>query len=187
MANTVVFGIYMTRDAVEHAVEDMKTAGFRNEDISLLFTASVGAQNLVSERKTKAQKGAAAGAASGAVVGGTLGWLAGIGSLVIPGVGPFIAAGPLMGALAGAGAGGTVGGLAGALIGLGMPEYEAKRCHASIKEGAILVSVHSGDSACINKAEEIMEATGAQAISSTAEVSYYGASDETMPAHRSVA
>jgi hypothetical protein len=187
MADTVVFGIYRTRDAVEQAVEDMKNAGLLSEDISLLFTTSVGTQSLVPEKNTKAPEGAATGAASGAVVGGALGWLAGIGSIAIPGLGPFIAAGPIMGALAGAGMGGTVGGLAGTLIGLGMPEYEAKRYDGSIKEGAILVSVHSDDSECIKKAEEILQATGAQAISSTAEVSDDDASDELMPTRRSAA
>src|ERR1022692_4807733 len=107
MANTAVFGIYATRDAVEHAVDDMKGAGFRSTDISVLYTTDMGTQNFAPEKNTKAPEGASTGAASGAVVGGTLGWLAGIGSLAIPGLGAFIAAGPIMGALAGVGVGGT--------------------------------------------------------------------------------
>jgi len=179
MAKTVIFGIYTARDAVEHAVDDMKIAGFRSADISVLFTANVDSRDFAPEKNTKAPEGVAAGAASGAVVGGTLGWLAGIGSLAIPGLGAFIAAGPIMGALAGVGAGGTLGGLAGALIGLGVPEYEAKRYNGSIKEGAILLSVHSDDIECTKKAEEILEATGAQAISSTDEATAYH--DQPMP------
>ena len=177
MAKTVVFGIYTARDAVERAVEEMKSAGFRSTDISVLFTASEGTQDF--EENTKAPEGAATGGASGAVVGGTLGWLAGIGSLAIPGLGAFVAAGPIMGALAGVGVGGTVGGLAGALIGVGIPEYEAKRCNGSIKDGAILLSVHSDDTEYTKKAEEILKATGAQEISSTEEASAYD--DQPMP------
>src|SRR5205807_3353195 len=121
------------------------------------------------EKSTKAPEGTATGATSGAVVGGTLGWLAGIGALAIPGLGPFIAAGPIVAALAGAGAGGVVGGITGALVGMGIPEYEAKRYEGRVKEGGILLSVHSDNSDWTRKAKEILERTGAEDISSTGE------------------
>src|SRR5258706_4686024 len=127
MANTAVFGIYSTRRQVENAVDELKAAGFRSTDISVLFPENVGTKDFAHEKGSKAPEGASAGAGTGAVVGGALGWLAGIGALAIPGVGPFIAAGPIVAALAGVGLGGTVGGITGALIGLGIPEYEAKR------------------------------------------------------------
>src|SRR5690349_4781425 len=122
-----VFGIYPNRASVESAVDALKAAEFRNSDISVLFPENAGTKDFAHAKGTKAPEGATTGAASGAVVGGTLGWLAGIGALAIPGVGPFIAAGPIVAALAGIGAGGAIGGVAGALVGLGIPEYEAKR------------------------------------------------------------
>src|SRR5256712_8963181 len=125
--NTAVFGIYPNRTSVESAVDALKTAEFRNSDISVLFPDNVGTKDFAHEKNTKAPEGATTGATSGAVLGGALGWLAGVGSLAIPGLGPFIAAGPILGTLAGAGAGGAVGGLIGALVGMGIPEYEAKR------------------------------------------------------------
>src|SRR5437660_4473819 len=121
--NTAVFGIYPTYSAVESGVDSLKTNGFRNTDISVLFPENVGTKDFAHEKGTKAPEGASAGAGTGAVVGGALGWLAGIGALAIPGVGPFVAAGAIMAALAGVGVGGTVGGIRGALIGLGIPEY----------------------------------------------------------------
>src|SRR3982750_4233436 len=141
--NTAVFGIYRDRQHVEEAVDTLLDNGFRSEDISVLFADNVGTKDFATEKNTKAPEGTATGATSGAVVGGTLGWLAGIGALAIPGLGPFIAAGPIMGALAGVGAGGALGGLIGALVGMGIPEYEAKRYEGRIKEGGILLSVHS--------------------------------------------
>src|SRR6266403_3287592 len=131
--NTAVFGIYPNSTSVESAVDALKAAQFRNTDISVLFPENEGTKDFAHEKNTKAPEGAATGASSGAVIGGTLGWLVGIGALAIPGLGPFIAAGPLVAAMAGAGAGGVVGGIAGALIGLGMPEYEAKRYEGRIK------------------------------------------------------
>src|SRR5229473_114 len=127
MANTAVFGIYSTQHQVETAVNQMKQEGFRNADISVLFPENVGTKDFAHEKGTKAPEGATTGAGTGALIGGGLGWLAGIGALAIPGLGPFIAAGPIMAALAGAGVGGAVGGVSGALIGMGIPEYEAKR------------------------------------------------------------
>src|SRR6201988_4570756 len=125
--NTAVFGIYRDRASVENAVDLLRQEDFRNTDISVLFPENAGTKDFAHEKNTKAPEGATAGAASGALLGGGLGWLVGIGALAIPGLGPFIAAGPIVAALAGAGAGGAIGGLTGALIGLGIPEYEAKR------------------------------------------------------------
>src|SRR6266567_8259635 len=122
MANTAVYGIYTDRFSAENAVVALKEAGFRNTDVSVLFPENAGTKDFAHEKNTKAPEGVATGASSGAVIGGTLGWLVGIGALAIPGLGPFIAAGPVMAALAGVGAGGVVGGIAGALIGLGIPE-----------------------------------------------------------------
>src|SRR6201998_733549 len=169
--NTAVFGIYPNYASVESAVDALRAAGFRNTDISVLFPENVGTKDFAHEKGTKAPEGATTGAGTGAVVGGTLGWLAGIGALAIPGVGPFIAAGPIMAALAGVGVGGAVGGFTGALIGLGIPEYEAKRYEGRIQKGGILLSVHCDTSEEIKRAKEIMKSTGAEDISSTGESS----------------
>jgi hypothetical protein len=167
--NTSVFGIYTTYANVESAVDGLKAAGFSNRDISVLFPESAGTKDFAVAKATKAPEGATAGAGTGAVVGGAMGWLLGIGALAIPGLGPFIAAGPIMAALAGAGVGGTVGGITGALVGMGIPEYEAKRYEGRVKDGGILLSVHSDSSDWTKRAKEILEATGAQDISSTGE------------------
>lgn len=169
--NTAVFGIYPTYGAVESAVDALKSAGFRNTDISVLFPENVGSKDFTHSKGTKAPEGVAAGATSGAVVGGVLGWLAGIGALAIPGIGPFVAAGPIVAALAGVGAVGAIGGIAGALIGMGIPEYEAKRYEGRIREGGILLSVHSDSSEWTKRAKIILEQTGAQEVSSTGEAS----------------
>jgi Protein of unknown function (DUF3341) len=169
--NTAAFGIYKTRAGVESAVDALRQAGFRNTDISVMFPDNAGTKDFAHEKSTKAPEGAATGAGSGAVIGGTLGWLAGIGALAIPGVGPFIAAGPIVAALAGVGVGGAVGGITGALVGMGIPEYEAKRYEGRVKEGSILLSVHCDDSKWTKKAREIMERTGAEDVSSTGESS----------------
>lgn len=168
---SAVFGIYPDRVSVDNAVDALKAAEFRNSDISVLFPETTGTKDFAHEKNTKAPEGATAGAGTGAVLGGGLGWLVGIGALAIPGLGPFIAAGPIMAALAGAGVGGAVGGLTGALIGMGIPEYEAKRYEGRVKDGGILLSVHSDDSQWTKKAKEILERTGAQDISSTGEAS----------------
>src|SRR5436190_12593206 len=139
MANTAVFGIYPDRLSTENAVAALREAGFRSTDISVLFPDNVGTKDLAHEKSSKAPEGAASGAGSGAVIGGTLGWLVGIGALAIPGLGPFIAAGPIVAALAGAGAVGVVGGVAGAVIGMGIPEYEAKRYEGRVKTGGVLL------------------------------------------------
>ena len=182
MANTAVFGIYPDRLSTENAVAALKEAQFRNTDISVLFPENEGTKDFAHEKNTKAPEGAATGASSGAVIGGTLGWLVGIGALAIPGLGPFIAAGPLLAALAGVGAGGVVGGLTGALIGMGIPEYEAKRYDGRVRQGGILASVHCDSSEWIGRAKDILKQTGAQDIASAGEASGdYGKTDKPLP------
>jgi hypothetical protein len=167
--NTAVFGIYSTQAAVERAVDTLRAAGFRATDISVLFPENVGSKDFAVDKGTKAPEGATTGAGTGAAIGGTLGWLVGIGALAIPGLGPFIAAGPIMAALAGAGVGGAVGGVSGALIGMGIPEYEAKRYEGRVTKGGILLSVHSDNSDWTTRAKEILDRTGAEDVSSTGE------------------
>jgi len=180
--NTAVFGIYRDRTGVENAVDVLRQENFRNTDISVLFPENQGTKDFAHERNTKAPEGAATGASSGAVIGGTLGWLTGIGALAIPGLGPFIAAGPIVAALAGVGVGGAIGGITGALIGMGIPEYEAKRYEGRVKEGGILLSVHCDDSNWTKRAKEILERTGAQDVSSTGEAGAdFQRTDKPMP------
>src|SRR5271166_2523321 len=167
--NTAVFGIYPSYTSVETGVDGLKAGGFSNRDISVLFPEGAGSKDFAHEKGTKAPEGATAGAGTGVVLGGAMGWLLGVGALAIPGLGPFIAAGPIMAALAGAGVGGTVLGVAGALVGMGIPEYEAKRYEGRVKGGGILLSVHSDSSEWTKRAKLILEATGAQDISSTGE------------------
>lgn len=169
--NTAVFGIYKTRSAVENAVDALKRESFRSTDISVLLPHNEGSKDFAHEKHTKTPEGLATGATTGAVLGGVFGWLAGIGMLTIPGIGPFLAAGPLVTALAGAGAGGAVGGLTGALIGMGIPEYEAKRYEGMIKEGGILLSVHCDKSDWTSKAKAILKSTGALDVASANEES----------------
>jgi hypothetical protein len=167
--NTAVFGIYRSPLAAERAVDRIIAEGFSNNDISVLLPDSQSSKEFAHEKNTKTPEGATTGAATGGVIGGTLGLLAGIGSLAIPGLGPFIAAGPIMGALAGLGAGGAVGGLIGALVGMGIPEYEAKRYEGHVKNGGVLLSVHCQTSNRIAQAKELLKQTGAEDISSAGE------------------
>jgi len=167
--NTAVFGIYTNYASVENGVDGLKAAGFSNRDISVLFPESAGTKDFAVAKATKAPEGATTGASTGIVLGGAMGWLLGVGALAIPGLGPFVAAGPIMAALAGAGVGGTVGGIAGALVGIGIPEYEAKRYEGRVKDGGILLSVHSDTSDEIKRAKQVLEATGAQDIASSSE------------------
>lgn len=169
--NTAVFGICNSLDQLEKTVDALKLDGFRSDDISVLFPDKEGTRDFAHEKHTKAPEGAAAGAGTGVVVGGTLGWLVGIGALAIPGLGPFIAAGPIMAALAGAGVGGTLGGLTGALVGMGIPEFEAKRYEGLVKSGGILLSVHSDNSDWAKKAKEILQRAKLSDVSSTGEAS----------------
>ena len=168
---TAVFGIYSTRAGAENAIDALTQSGFPISDVSVLVPETLGSKEMGTEKATKAPEGAAAGAGSGAVLGGTLGLLAGIGALAIPGVGPLIAAGPIMATLAGMGVGGAVGGLTGGLIGLGIPEYEAKRYEGRLQKGGILVSVHCDTSEEVKDAKDILRRTGGEDISSTGESS----------------
>jgi ActD protein len=179
--NTSAFGIYRNRASLERGVEALKDANFRNEDISVLFPDNEGSKEFAHEKNTKAPEGATTGATTGALAGGGLGWLVGIGALAIPGLGPFIAAGPIVAALAGAGAGGALGGLTGALIGAGIPEYEAKRYEGRIKEGGILMSVHCDNSDWTKKAKDILEQTGAEDVASAGEESADSKTDRPIP------
>jgi hypothetical protein len=166
---TAVFGIYHDRTQAELSVDRLLEAGFSNDDISVLLPDNQGSKDFAHEKNTKAPEGTTAGVATGGAIGGTLGLLAGIGALAIPGVGPFIAAGPIMAALAGLGVGGAVGGLIGALVGMGIPEYEAKRYEGRIKEGGVLLSVHCDTSEEITRSKDLLKHTGAQDISSSGE------------------
>jgi len=168
---TAVFGIYKTVNQAEQTVDRLLSAGFTNDDISVLLPDNQGTKDFAHQKNTKAPEGTATGVTTGGVIGGTLGLLAGIGSLAIPGVGPFIAAGPIMGALAGVGVGGAVGGLIGALVGMGIPEFEAKRYEGRIKEGGVLLSVHCDTSDEISRAKDLLKQTGGQDIASAGEAS----------------
>src|SRR5216684_2536294 len=166
---TAVFGIYPNVEQAEHAVDTLVHEHFSNADISVLLPDTQGSKDFAHEKHTKAPEGTTTGVATGGTIGGALGLLAGIGALAIPGVGPFIAAGPIMGALAGIGVGGAVGGLIGALVGMGIPEYEAKRYEGRVREGGILLSVHCDNSDWVSRAKEILKRTGAQDVASTGE------------------
>ncbi len=168
-SNTAVYGLYKDQSGVEEAVEVLRDAGFRNTDISVLLPENVGSKDFGHEKSTKAPEGAVAGGGSGAAIGGTLGWLAGIGILAIPGIGPFIAAGPIMALLAGVGVGGTVGSMIGALIGMGLPEYEAKRFEGRIRQGGILLSVHCDTADWVKRAKNLLANTGATDVASASE------------------
>lgn len=163
------FGIFREESQLDAALIQLKASGFSNDDISVLFPDKGTTKEFAHEKHTKAPEGAAAGAGTGAVLGGTLGWLVGIGALAIPGLGPFIAAGPIVAALAGAGAGGAVGGVTGALVGMGIPEFEAKRYEGILKSGRILLSVHCDSSEETKKAKDLLEKAGATDVSSAGE------------------
>jgi len=180
--NTAAFGIYPEQISVEGAVDALRNAGFRNTDISVLFPENAGSKDLAHEKHTKAPEGSVTGSLAGGVIGGALGWLAGIGALAIPGLGPLIAAGPIVAALAGVGAGGAVGGVTGALIGLGIPEYEAKRYEGRIRKGGILLSVHCDNDDWTKRAKQILEHTGAEDVATTSEAKAdYAASEKPVP------
>jgi hypothetical protein len=167
--NTAVFGIYKTVGHAERAVETLTTAGFLNNDISVLLTDAQTTHDFAHEKNTKAPEGATVGVATGGIIGGSLGLLVGLGALAIPGIGPLLAAGPIVAALAGLGAGGAAGGIIGALVGMGIPEYEALRYEGHVKNGGVLMSVHCDNSKQITRATELMRGTGAEDISSTSE------------------
>src|SRR4030095_10468818 len=167
--NTAAFGLYKSRTQAESAVDSLQRAGFRSDDISVLLPDQQSSEEFAHEKNTKAPEGTTTGVAAGGAIGGTLGLLAGIGALAIPGLGPFIAAGPIMGALAGAGTGGVVCGLIGALVGMGIPEYEAKRYEGLVKNGGILLSAHCDNSDWVGRAKDVLKQCGAENISSAGE------------------
>jgi hypothetical protein len=167
--NTAVFGIYATDEQAERAVDSLIAAGFPSADISVLLADSRSTKEFAHEKDTKAPEGTTAGVTAGGVVGGALGVLAGIGAVAIPGVGPMIAAGPIMAGLAGLGVGGVVGGLVGALVGMGIPEYEAKRYEGRVKGGGTLLAVHCDSSEQVSRAKDLLKSTGAEDIASSGE------------------
>jgi hypothetical protein len=179
--NTAAFGIFTSRTGAENCVDVLIGSGFRSDDISVLAPDQKATHELATEKNTKAPEAATTGATTGGAVGGTLGLLAGIGALAIPGLGPFIAAGPIMGALAGLGVGAAAGGLIGALVGMGIPEYEAKRYEGRVKNGGVLVSVHCDNSEWVSKAKDILERSGAEDVSSAGEkaASTHGVAHDT--------
>ncbi|MGA8437643.1 MAG: DUF3341 domain-containing protein [Candidatus Sulfotelmatobacter sp.] len=166
-----VFGVYSTRTNVESAVTALKDSGFANSDVSVLLPENVRTGELATDRSTKAPEGAAVGLGSGAAVGGALGWLVGVGALAIPGIGPVIAAGPLLAALAGIGIGGAVGGFAGSLVGLGISEYEAQKYEGQLLKGGILVAVRCETPQQANRAKEVLVSSGAQDVATSRETS----------------
>ena len=179
MGKKAVFCIARDVAQAGRIVDDLKAAGFSNNDISVLLPDKGTTRDFAHEHSTKAPEGATAGGAAGGVLGGALGWLVGIGSLAIPGVGPFIAAGPLMAALGGAAVGGAVGGLLGGLVGLGIPEFEAKRYEGKIRGGNVLVSVHSESSEDTKRAKPIFERAGAEDIATAGEAGVSDKSDKS--------
>jgi len=168
---TAVFGVYHDRPAAEKALGWLKSDGFMNTDISILFPESDGLGDFTQEKDAKAPGGTTTGVASGAVIGGALGWLASIGILTIPGVGPFFAAGPIMASLAGIGAGGAMGGVVGALVGFGLPEHKARLYEGHVNKGGILLLVHCGDQIGVARAKDTLRTSGAQDIASSGEAS----------------
>jgi hypothetical protein len=167
--NTAVFGIYPSGEHAERAVDSLLAANFQSAAISVLLPDTRSTKEFAHTKETKAPEGTAAGVTTGGVIGGTLGVLAGVGALAIPGIGPFIAAGPIMAGLAGLGVGGAVGGLVGALVGMGIPEYEAKRYEGRVKNGGTLLSVHCDSSDEIKRAKEVLKNSGAEDIASAGE------------------
>ncbi len=165
-----VIGLFNDRPTLERAIDALRAGGFRSDDISAMLPDASAAKEVAHEKHTKAPEGAMAGAAVGGVAGGALGFLLGIGALAIPGLGPFIAAGPIVAALAGAGAGGAVGTLTGSLIGLGIPEFEAKSYEGYLKKGGMLLAVHAVDNEWAKKAKDILDRNGAHDVAKTGEV-----------------
>jgi hypothetical protein len=155
-------------------VDSLKSNGFSDNDVSVLLSDKQGTRDFAHEKNTKAPEGATTGVATGGILGGTIGWLAGIGALAIPGIGPLIAAGPILAALSGAAIGAAAGGLTGALIGLGIPEYEAKRYEGKLRSGNILISVHIDDAREANRARQIFEQHNAEDIASAGEEAVAG-------------
>ena len=181
--NTAAFGIFPNRAAAETAVDKLSASGFSHQDVSVLMSDQSGSKDFAAEKNTKAPEGTTTGVTVGGVVGGTLGLLAGLGALAIPGVGPLIAAGPIMGSLAGLGVGGAVGGLVGALVGMGIPEYEAKRYEGRVKDGGILVSVHCESSDEVSRAKDVLRSAGGEDVASSGEKAVSSHTDNTRGEH----
>src|SRR4030081_839218 len=160
MSKSSVFGIVKSYSQAEQIMEGLERAGFPASEISVLLPDNQGKHGIGHVKATKAPEGATTGAATGGVTGGVLGLLAGIGALAIPGVGPFIAAGPIMAALSGAAIGATTGGVVGSLVGMGIPEYEAKRYEGRVKDGGVLLSVHCDSAEEVSRAENLLKQTG---------------------------
>jgi hypothetical protein len=179
-----VFGIYVSAEAAERAVNALVADGFPSQDVSVLMPDTESTRAFAHRKETKAPEGATAGATAGGIVGGTLGVLVALGTLAIPGVGPLMAAGPLVAALAGVGAGGTVGGLLGALIGAGIPEYEAKRYAGRVKDGGVLLSVHAVTDGEVLRAKEVLRETGADDIATAGEAAVSGSEARKEPPPR---
>jgi hypothetical protein len=182
MKNTAVFGIFSNKLQVDEAMDTLRLDGFRPADIAVLYPENSGSKDFAHDKATKAPEGAVTGIGVGALTGGALGWLAGIGAFAIPELAPLAAAGPIVGAMAGAGALGTLGGLAGALVGLGLPEYEAKRYEGRLKDAGILLSVHCDNPYWVKRARTVLKSAGANGISATAEAKAdFATSDRPMP------
>lgn len=182
--NIAAYALFRSQAHVEEAIAELRNSGFRNTDVSVLLPENSGNKDLAHEMHTKAPEGAVTGAGSGAILGGALGWLVGIGALAIPGIGPILAAGPIVAALAGIGAVGTLGGVTGALIGAGMPEYEAKRYEGRLKSGGILLSVHCDSEDWAKRANAALKRAGGEDIATASEApADYAVSDR--PAERS--
>lgn len=186
MSKKSVFCIATSRAQAERIVDQLKEAAFSNSDISVLFPDKETTRDFAHEKSTKAPEGAVAGASAGGLVGGAFGWIVGIGALAIPGVGPFIAAGPILAALSGAAAGAAVGGITGGLIGLGIPEIEAKRYDGKVRNGNLLISVHTENSAQITMAKEIFTRSGAEDICTTGEAAAPKDGDHRSAPHATV-
>jgi len=183
--NIAVFGIYATPERAEVAVDRLVSAGFSDEDVSVLMADAEASRQFAHEKNTKAPEGTAVGVTTGGLLGGAFGLLVGLGALAIPGIGPLLAAGPIVTALAGLGAGGALGGIVGALVGMGIPEYEAKRYEGHVKNGGVLLSVHCDTRGEIIRAEEVLKATGAEDIASTGEKSV-GSDEHRVEEHQHV-
>ncbi|CAN5567506.1 membrane protein [soil metagenome] len=156
-----VIGLVKTRPDAESLVVALKETGFADSQISVLFPDKEGSNDFAHDNSTKAPEGAVTGASTGGIIGGAVGLLAGIGALAIPGVGPLIAAGPIMATLSGLAVGATLGGVAGALVGMGIPEYEAKMFEGKLLEGNILIAAHSADGKDLERAEAAFKTHGA--------------------------
>jgi outer membrane lipoprotein SlyB len=177
--STSIYALANNDTQANTIVKALQSAGFRGDDISVLFPDKSSSRDFAHEKNTKAPEGAVAGGVSGGVLGGALGWMAGIGLLAIPGIGPFVAAGPILALLSGAAIGAAAGGLTGSLIGMGMPEFEAKRYEGKIREGRILISVHADNGDWTAKAKQVLKDAGAEDISSASEATAKVPADKT--------